>query len=498
MAPTPDIPRSLRDGRYAVIGLLAEGSQGATLDAVDKRDGRPVAIKRFQVRGARSWKDVELAEREARVLRRLSHPALPAHVEHFEEGGALYLVMEKIEGETLAALRHRHGSLDRTEVLRFLHDVASVLDYLHGHNPPVIHRDIKPGNVIRRPDGSYAVVDFGSVRDRLKPKGGSTVVGTFGYMAPEQFQGRALPASDVYAVGATAITLLSGVEPEELPHQGLRIDVGAALPNRQDAALARALQAMLEPNPDQRATALGPLLAQLPRPAAASPRGRQRRGRRPDERAADAVAARGDSAKRSASSRAEPSPRAPAATKRGGPVVLPPLIALVAVLGLVVARIGVSLSLRVVVPLVLAILSLVFGRSLARAAGHVRDAGRRAGRALRGAQQRVRGRAQGARGGRRRGRRRGRGRPNGRGRWRHADPTPPAPSAAQGEAAGAAQRPPASATTRQRIETDPPRGPRVAAEAPSPREDAEELQQAFDEIEDAFAEAKQELKNQQR
>ena len=91
MPSSSDIPTSLRDERYAVIGLLAEGSQGATLDAVDKRDGRPVAIKRFQVKGARSWKDVELAEREARVLRRLSHPALPEHVEHFEEDGALRL-----------------------------------------------------------------------------------------------------------------------------------------------------------------------------------------------------------------------------------------------------------------------------------------------------------------------------------------------------------------------------------------------------------------------
>src|ERR1700722_13721860 len=94
----PPKARELRDGRYVLLGALGQGTQGTTWDAVDKREGRPVAIKEFDVRGARAWKDVELAEREARVLSDLDHPMLPRYVEHFEEGGALYLVMEKIDG----------------------------------------------------------------------------------------------------------------------------------------------------------------------------------------------------------------------------------------------------------------------------------------------------------------------------------------------------------------------------------------------------------------
>lgn len=242
----------LRDGRYVVVGSLGGGSQGETLDAVDKRDGRLVAIKRFAVRGAKSWKDVELAEREAAVLSALSHANLPRYVEHFEEHGALYLVMEKVEGESLAARRKRGQALSHEQVVRFLADVAGCLRYLHGHAPPIVHRDIKPGNVILRPDGSYCVVDFGSVRDRLKPEGGSTVVGTFGFMAPEQFQGRASPRSDVYAVGATAICLLTGREPEDLPHKGLAIDVEAALRGQVERRLIVALRSMLEPDPDVR------------------------------------------------------------------------------------------------------------------------------------------------------------------------------------------------------------------------------------------------------
>src|SRR6185295_7538727 len=105
-----------------------------------------------------------------------------------------------------------------------------------------------------RPDGSFAFIDFGSVRHRMKPEGGSTVVGTFGYMATEQFQGRALPASDVYSVGATAIRMLAGTEPENLPHKGLAIDVQAALGRGVDRSIVDALARMLDPDPDRRAT----------------------------------------------------------------------------------------------------------------------------------------------------------------------------------------------------------------------------------------------------
>jgi serine/threonine protein kinase len=262
--PMNDAPGSFRDGRYRVVRVLGEGSQATTFEAVDQRGGKLVAVKRFRVRGARSWKEVELAEREARVLAALSHPSLPHYVEHFEEGGELFLVTEKIEGESLAELQRRGTSFGERDVVRLLRDASAALDYLHGRAPPIIHRDLKPGNVIRRPDGSFAFIDFGAVRDKMKPEGGSTVVGTFGYMAPEQFQGRALPASDVYAVGVTALALLTGREPEHLPHRGLAIDVPAALAgSRVSPALAGALSAMVEPDPDRRAQAIAPVLVGL-------------------------------------------------------------------------------------------------------------------------------------------------------------------------------------------------------------------------------------------
>ncbi len=373
-----DYPATLRAGRYRVIGSLGEGSQAQTLEAEDTTSGVRVAVKRFSVRGARSWKDVELAEREARVLSALRHPNLPAYLDHFEEDGALYLVMEKVDGPTLAELRRR-GALDQEQVLRFLGDAADTLTYLHSRSPAIIHRDIKPQNVIRRPDGSFALVDFGSVRDQLRPEGGSTVVGTFGYMAPEQFQGRALPATDLYGVGATAIACLSGSDPDKLPHRGLAIDVRGALAGRVDARLLELLSRLLAPEPERRPRDLKAAVAalrarrsqsELPPPRPPSPAATERfeaefrelRRERKRERRAQRRAAR---------------------LLRHRARRVAPLIAVILLLGLLVARIATFGLFRIALPFVLGLLALIFGGGLRRAAERCAELGRLGGEALR-------------------------------------------------------------------------------------------------------------------
>jgi serine/threonine protein kinase len=411
---------TLRAGRYAVIGVLGAGSQAETFDAVDKQAGKAVAIKRFQVRGAKSWKDVELAEREARVLATLNHPNLPVYVEHFEEDGALYLVMEKIEGETLAAMRRRKAAFSHDEIAQFLRDADSVLGYLHSRAPAIIHRDIKPGNVIRRADGSFAIVDFGSVRDQLKPEGGSTVVGTFGYMAPEQFQGRSLPGSDVYAVGATALALATGREPEELPHRGLAVDVPAALGRGAEPWLVRALSAMLEPDPDKRASRVpapgsgrrataSARTSTAPTARAGSPFSNQ-----PDFKA---IRDQGRDLRRrireqNKELRQELKTQVREETRRvrrevrsfqrsrrdqwqrhkhgAGPIA--PLLIAAIVLALTVARIATWALFRVFLPTLLGLLALFFGRPLRRAAYRCREVGMSGDLGLQHAMRLVRGR----------------------------------------------------------------------------------------------------------
>lgn len=260
----------LGNGRYVVRGVLGEGAQGTTYDAFDEQAGRAVAIKRFDVRGARSWKDVELAEREARVLATIDHPLVPRYFEHFEEADALFLVMEKIEGQTLEAIRRRGGTVPEEEVRRFLTCADRALSYLHGRSSPIVHRDVKPRNVVRRDDGSFVFVDFGTVSEQMARRGASTVVGTIGYMAPEQLQGRAMPASDVYAVGATALAALTGTDPESLPHRGLKIDVRAALAGRASEPMIEALERMVEPDPDRRASSVAAAMEWAAPPATAA------------------------------------------------------------------------------------------------------------------------------------------------------------------------------------------------------------------------------------
>jgi len=381
-------PTSLRNGRFVLLSPIGEGAQGRTFDGIDEQRGRAVAIKRFDVRGAASWKDVELAEREARVLQSVSHPKLPAYVDHFEQDGALYLVMDKIEGESLQAVRRRGATLGEDDVWRLLGDASDVLDYLHGRAPPLIHRDLKPGNVIRRADGSFAFVDFGAVRDKLRPRGGSTVVGTFGYMAPEQVQGRALPASDVYAVGATALAMLTGCEPEDLPHRGLAIDVRRALEGRASGRIASVLERMLDPDPDRRASRIAPLLAPGARGVDAREiRHAARRAAR--EAAEDARRA----ARRAAHRSRREARRAARAQRRGrGRSGGPPWPLRVAFAILVAAgMVAVTLALKVVVPAVLGVLSLLFARrplrdaarSVSRAGDAAVDAMRSSARLLR-------------------------------------------------------------------------------------------------------------------
>jgi hypothetical protein len=374
--PLALVGATLRD-RYVVTGVIGTGSQGATLDAVDKKEGRKVAIKRFRVKGARSWKDVELAEREADVLIGLDHRLLPRAFDRFEDQGSLYLVMDKIDGESLARQRLR-----RAEVVSFLRDAAEVLGYLHTRMPPVIHRDIKPANFVRRtwsagtprtPGGEFVLVDFGSVRARFEQRGGSTVVGTFGYMAPEQLQGRAMPATDVYAVGVSALVLLTGIEPEDLPHRGLGIDVSAALSSMaaHGDPLVSVLTRMVEPDPEERASSIAPLLPLLhdqpasPPPAPATPPAhRDRKQQRREQRRARKQRRREEKRARREGRRAS------------GARPWPPLPRLLAVLTLTAWRIQVAIALLVLVPSLLHFLSLVFGPSLRRAAGRVRNAGR--------------------------------------------------------------------------------------------------------------------------
>ena len=259
----------LLSGRFRLGPRLGRGSQADTFIALDEKASgaaeREVVVKRMIPRG--TWKSFELFEREAKVLGQLRHPGIPRFIASFEEpSGTFNLVMQRMPGENLRELTKRRRLSD-LELRDLLIRGLEILDYMHTRVPPVIHRDIKPSNLIKSPAGAIAVVDFGGVLDAAREKGGSTMVGTFGYMAPEQLHGQVTPATDLYALGATMVALAGGIEPEDVPRKGLRMDLDRHLPSI-DPTMRAALQAMTEPDPDarpQRARDVVALLARSPR-----------------------------------------------------------------------------------------------------------------------------------------------------------------------------------------------------------------------------------------
>lgn len=264
----------LLDGRYRLVSILGRGANGITYRGERKTgDGSwkdAFAIKEMPLRTLESAKAMELFDREARILRELDHPSIPKYEDDFVFGegknASLYLVQELVSGHTLdhEASTKRYG---QDEVFAIVAEIAEVLDYLHRRSPPVVHRDVKPKNVMRRDEsgkgnGRLVLIDFGSVRDALSTGGGSTVAGTFGYMAPEQLAGKATPASDVYGLGALAIALLTRKEPDTLLGDDHRIDVRTVLEDAHVSEEAlELLEAMLDPTPSRRPPRGGDVIA---------------------------------------------------------------------------------------------------------------------------------------------------------------------------------------------------------------------------------------------
>ena len=264
--------------RYQIMESLGAGSQGHTYRAIDRVSGDEVAVKVLSLGKASDWKSFELFEREAKVLAGLDHPGIPRYRDYFasEDSGDYFLVMELVRGRSLAADMAKPGRFDEARLRQLMDGLLDILAYLHSRTPPVIHRDIKPANVIVGPKGRVHLVDFGGVRVAARVEGGSTMIGTFGYMAPEQLHGDAGPKVDLYALGATIVALASGRPADDLPHEGLAIDLDQL---RLPAKLRPVLAELLQPDPRDRLGSVDAVRARLRGPAPSSGKGGKARSR---------------------------------------------------------------------------------------------------------------------------------------------------------------------------------------------------------------------------
>jgi serine/threonine protein kinase len=247
-------PGELISGRYRIVRPIGRGASATTHEAELVSTGVRVALKELKLSEMRRWKELELLSREAETLSRIRHPCIPRYIEHFEvesERGASYvLVQELVVGSSLEERISQGWVPTEQDAVRIAVQLLETLAYLQTLRPPIVHRDIKPANLLWTEEGQIALVDFGAALVRPYAEAGNTVAGTFGYMAPEQLRGLADARSDLYALGASLLFLLTGHRPDQLPVRRLRIDVRSVVTVQ--PSFAEFLMRLVEPAPEDR------------------------------------------------------------------------------------------------------------------------------------------------------------------------------------------------------------------------------------------------------
>lgn len=213
------VPETILQGRYRILHQLGQGGMGAVYEAVDERLDTTVALKETLFTDERLRKQFE---KEARLLARMHHPALPRVSDHFSENSGQFLVMQFIAGDDLSEmLAHRRGPFPADQVLTWADQLLDALDYLHTQEPPIIHRDIKPQNLKLTARGQVILLDFGLAKGQVSEVSRvTTSASIFGYTpnyAPlEQVQGLGTDVrSDIYSLSATLYHLITGVKPPD-------------------------------------------------------------------------------------------------------------------------------------------------------------------------------------------------------------------------------------------------------------------------------------------
>ena len=214
---------SVLDGKYKILSEIGHGGMSTVYMAINEKANKTWAVKEVRKSGVMDFEAVKQSLIvETDLLKRLRHPNLPTIVDVIEEEDVFLIVMDYVEGNSLRVLLEEQGSLPEDYVIEWAKQLLDVLSYLHAQTPPIIYRDMKPANIILKPDGNLSLIDFGTAREFKADKTEDTAcLGTVGYAAPEQFGGlgQTDERTDIYGLGATLYHLLTGHNPSLPPYE---------------------------------------------------------------------------------------------------------------------------------------------------------------------------------------------------------------------------------------------------------------------------------------
>lgn len=215
------------EGKYEILKKIGQGGMSVVYVAMDTRLNKQWAVKEISSNDVKNTKILlKSLQTEADILKMVDHPVLPRIVDIIKHKGSVFVVMDYIEGRTLSEIIKEEGAQPQEKVVAWAKEICSALEYLHSMNPPIIYRDMKPSNIMLKPNGKVKLIDFGTAKELdVKSLADTTALGTRGYAAPEQFgdeKGRGIhktdARTDIYSLGATLYHLLTGKDPSEPPY----------------------------------------------------------------------------------------------------------------------------------------------------------------------------------------------------------------------------------------------------------------------------------------
>ena len=216
---------SLLDGKYKILNKIGQGGMSVVYLAMNEKANKQWAIKEMRKEKNKNYEIMKQSLiTETNLLKELKHPYLPSIADIIESDDTIIIVMDYVEGRPLSDILTEEGTIEEDKVADYAIQLCDVLDYLHSQKPPIIYRDLKPANIMLRPDGKITLIDFGTARKyNYDSVSDTTCLGTIGYAAPEQFAGETLrqtdARTDIYNLGATMYHLLTGVNPSEPPYE---------------------------------------------------------------------------------------------------------------------------------------------------------------------------------------------------------------------------------------------------------------------------------------